>query len=93
MANAKFTIEDICNVYKRLNIDAGDDSDTLSYIQFMTAILPPPLSLVGTTTAPNSSGLNTMRGSLNHSIDDGSPTRKGYFQSVQNSTTNQRTRI
>jgi len=93
VANAKFTIEDICNVYKRLKIDAGDDSDTVSYVQFMTAILPPPLSLVGNTTAPNTSGLNTMRGSLNNSIDDGSPVRKGYFQSVQNSTTNQRTKI
>ena len=32
VVNAKFTIEDICNIYKRLKIDAGDDSDTLSYI-------------------------------------------------------------
>jgi Ca2+-binding EF-hand superfamily protein len=39
--NAKFTIEDICNVYRRLKIDAGDDSDTLSYVNFMNAILPP----------------------------------------------------
>ncbi len=39
--NAKFTIEDVCNVYRRLKIEAGDDSDTLSYINFMNAILPP----------------------------------------------------
>ena len=38
--NAKFNIEDICNIYKRLKIEAGDDSDTLNYIQFMVAILP-----------------------------------------------------
>src|SRR5574343_2037014 len=38
--NAKFTIEDICNIYRRLHIEAGDDADTLSYIQFMYAILP-----------------------------------------------------
>ena len=41
VVNAKFNIEDICNIYRRLNIQAGDDSDTLSYIQFMNAILPP----------------------------------------------------
>jgi hypothetical protein len=40
--NARFTVEDICQIYKRLKIDAGDDSDTLTYINFMTAILPPP---------------------------------------------------
>ncbi len=39
--NAKFTVEDVCNIYKRLKIVAGDDSDTLNYINFMTAILPP----------------------------------------------------
>jgi hypothetical protein len=46
VVNAKFNIEDICSIYRRLKIDAGDDSDTLSYIQFMTSILPPaePLS-------------------------------------------------
>jgi len=41
--NARFTVEDICQIYKRLKIDAGDDSDTLTYINFMTAILPPPV--------------------------------------------------
>jgi hypothetical protein len=40
--NARFTVEDICQIYKRLKIDAGDDSDTLTYINFMTSILPPP---------------------------------------------------
>jgi hypothetical protein len=40
--NAKFNVEDICQIYKRLKIDAGDDSDTLTYINFMTSILPPP---------------------------------------------------
>ena len=42
VVNAKFNVEDICQVYKRLKIDAGDDSDSLTYINFMTAILPPP---------------------------------------------------
>ncbi len=32
VVNAKFNIEDICNIYRRLKIEAGDDSDTLSYI-------------------------------------------------------------
>jgi len=32
VVNAKFNIEDICSIYRRLKIDAGDDSDTLSYI-------------------------------------------------------------
>ena len=41
--NAKFNVEDICQIYKRLKIEAGDDSDTLTYVNFMTAILPPPL--------------------------------------------------
>ena len=89
--NAKFSIEDICNIYKRLKIEAGDDSDTLSYILFMSAILPPPISLCS-TTAHGTSALNTMRGSLNHSIDDGrsSPVK---FQSLQSSATNQRSKI
>lgn len=39
--NAKFNVEDVCNIYRRLKIEAGDDSDTLNYINFMTAILPP----------------------------------------------------
>ncbi len=65
--NAKFNIEDICSVYKRLKIDAGDDSDTLSYIQFMVAILPPSSA----STAFGTSALNTMRGTpLNQSIDE-----------------------
>ncbi len=50
--NAKFNIEDICNVYKRLKIEAGDDSDTLSYIHFMHAILPP-------SATPNISTMHT----------------------------------
>ncbi len=32
VVNAKFNIEDICNIYRRLKIEAGDDSDTLSYV-------------------------------------------------------------
>ena len=38
--NAQFNVEDICNIYRRLKIEAGDDSDTLTYVQFMVAILP-----------------------------------------------------
>lgn len=55
--NAKFTVEDICNIYRRLKIEAGDDSDTLSYIQFMIAILPP-----NTNSAVGSTACNTLRG-------------------------------
>lgn len=40
VVNAKFNVEDVCNVYRRLKIDGGDDSDTVSYIGFMAAIMP-----------------------------------------------------
>jgi hypothetical protein len=65
--NAKFTIEDICNIYRRLKIEAGDDSDTLSYIQFMTAILP-PAAHTGTLLSGNISPVSLSPEPLKRSI-------------------------
>jgi hypothetical protein len=68
VSNAKFTIEDICNIYRRLKIEAGDDSDTLSYIGFMVAILPQ--SVAGSTIAST----------RDHSPETGaSPTKRSGF--------------
>jgi hypothetical protein len=68
VVNAKFNIEDICNIYRRLKIEAGDDSDTLSYIQFMNAILPPAAvsgTLISGKTSPVSLSPEPLRRTLN----------------------------
>lgn len=65
--NAKFNIEDICNIYRRLHIEAGDDSDTLSYIQFMNAILP-PAAITGTLLSGNTSPVSLSPEPLKRSI-------------------------
>ena len=65
--NAKFSIEDICNIYRRLKIEAGDDSDTLSYIQFMNAILP-PAAQTGTLLTGNTSPVSLSPEPLKRSL-------------------------